>query len=244
MTQENSAKGPASAGVPTPPPNSFSQFSSFTSAPTSQSVTPQPARPAFSPPPAKTAAEDPFAALGSLGSLKALPAAPATAANDDDEWSFSSALPPEAPPALPREHRALVSNTSLKIDMIARRTVDTAPSISLVFSFTNNTAQPVSELHFQLAVTKVHPSSEQLGKRPCTSIRLTGLQGYELQLNPQSGRTLAPKQSAGVTQSISVFHTKNKAEKVQSIKLRWRMAYKVGAELKTEMGEIPEFSLA
>jgi hypothetical protein len=79
---------------------------------------------------------------------------PATA-NDDDEWSFSSALPPETTPQVPREHKALVSNTSLKVDMVANRTVDTDPLLNLLFAFTNNTAQPISELHFQLAVTKV-----------------------------------------------------------------------------------------
>ncbi len=46
-----------------------------------------------------------------------------------------------------------------------------------------------------------------------------------------------------MTQAIEVFHAGNKAKKVEGIKLRWRIAYKVGAEVKTEMGEIPEFSL-
>jgi hypothetical protein len=43
---------------------------------------------------------------------------------------------------------------------------------------------------------------------------------------------------------MNVFRTTNKAEKVQSIKLRWRVSYRVGGELRNEMGEIPEFSLA
>jgi hypothetical protein len=55
---------------------------------------------------------------------------------------------------------------------------------------------------------------------------------------------LEPKQSRGVTQSIEVWHAGDKSKKVESIKLRWRAAYKVGAELKTEMGEIAEFGLA
>ncbi|SPQ24668.1 c20686a7-a84c-403d-83a5-f6f780e231a6 [Thermothielavioides terrestris] len=145
----------------------------------------------------------------------------AAAANDDDEWNFSSALPPETP-QLPKEHKAVVNNTSLKIDMIANRTVDTDPSISLLFAFTNNTAQPISELHFQLAVTR----------------------GYELQLKPQSGRTLEPKQSRGITQSINVYHAGNKTRKVEAIKLRWKVSYKVGGDLRQEMGEIAEFSVA
>jgi hypothetical protein len=31
---------------------------------------------------------------------------------------------------------------------------------------------------------------------------------------------------------------------VEAIKLRWRVSYKVGSELKQEMGEIPEFTVA
>lgn len=73
---------------------------------------------------------------------------------------------------------------------------------------------------------------------------LTTTQGYESQLKPQTGRSLEPKQSRGITQSIEVWHAGDKTKKVDSIKLRWRVAYKLGGEVKTEMGEIPEFSLA
>lgn len=85
-----------------------------------------------------------------------MPAQAATG-NDDDEWSFSSALPPEATPAQPKEHRAVVSNTALKVDMVAVRSLSNGPSpaISMQFAFSNNTAQPITEVHFQLAVTKV-----------------------------------------------------------------------------------------
>lgn len=164
----------------------------------------------------------------------------AAAANDDDEWNFSSALPPEAP-QLPREHKTVVANTGLKIDMIANRNVDTDPSLSLLFAFSNNTAQPLSELHFQLAVTKVSGPGILL-LLICGTHNVC--QGYELQLKPQSGRTLEPKQSRGVTQAIKVWQAGNKDKKVEAIKLRWRVAYKVGGEVKQEMGEIPEFSVA
>ncbi|KAM7207970.1 VHS domain containing protein [Naviculisporaceae sp. PSN 640] len=223
VTQNNSAKGNVSSNVPAAAPASFSQFASFTSPPASQSTTPQPMRAAFSPP-SKPASADPFAALGAQSFSKPVSPAPATlvATNDDDEWSFSSALPPEAAtPALPREHRAVVSNNGLKIEMVADRG-SSDPSIHLLFTFSNNTASPVSELHFMLAVTK----------------------GYELQLQPQSGRNLEPKQSRGVTQSINVWHAGNKTKKVEAIKLRWRVAYKVAGELRNEVGEIPEFSIA
>jgi hypothetical protein len=156
VTQGSTAKG-QQAPASTPSPAPFSSFSSFTSAPGSHSASPQPSqRSAFSPP-SQSTASDPFAALSSLSSKPATPAQPAAVTNEDDEWNFSSALPPEAP-QLPREHRAVVSNTGLKIDMAATRPSSTDPFINLLFAFTNNTAQPISELHFQLAVTKVsHP---------------------------------------------------------------------------------------
>ncbi|EGO55397.1 hypothetical protein NEUTE1DRAFT_131168 [Neurospora tetrasperma FGSC 2508] len=225
-TQNSTARGPS----PQPGPSSFNNFNSFASPVASQSSTPKP--PAYTasafPAPAasSTASNDPFAALASLSSSSTPAPAPAPAAtgNDDDEWSFSSALPPEATPAQPKEHRAVVSNTALKVDMVAVRSLSNGPSpaISMQFAFSNNTAQPITEVHFQLAVTK----------------------GYELQLQPQTGRTLAPKQSRGITQSVNVWYTADKTRKVESVKLRWRVSYKVGAEAKAEMGEIPEFSVA
>ncbi|KAJ4292928.1 ARF-binding protein [Collariella sp. IMI 366227] len=219
VTQGNSAKGQVPQSTSSAP---FSHFSSFTSAPGSQTGTPKPSqRSAFSPPTQSPAPTDPFADLAALSPKPATPAQPAAVSNDDDEWNFSSALPPEAP-QLPKEHKAVVSNTNLRVDMLAKRMVDTDPSIGLVFSFTNNTGQQISELHFQLAVTK----------------------GYELQLKPQTGRTLEPKQSRGVTQSINVWRAGARNQKVEAIKLRWRVSYKVNGDVKMEMGEISEFSVA
>lgn len=154
LTEDNSAKGPMSTS--TPPP-AFSAFSAFNSGPsTSKNNTPQPnyQQSAFAPPAAPAA--DPFAALTSpkLPSSSTVTAQPAQQSNDDDEWNFASALPTETP-ALPREHRALVSNNSLKIDLLANRTTGVSNSINLLFAFSNNTAQPIAEVHFQLAVTKV-----------------------------------------------------------------------------------------
>jgi hypothetical protein len=94
---------------------------------------------------------------GNINSQRASPAPPqqkpAAASNDDDEWSFSSALPPE--PSKPKEHQATVSSTNVKIEMIARRAPGNENAINIIFAFSNNVPQPVSELHFQLAVTKV-----------------------------------------------------------------------------------------
>ena len=69
-------------------------------------------------------------------------------------------------------------------------------------------------------------------------------QGFELQLQPQSGRNLLPKQKNGVKQMVNIWNAGNRNVKVESVKLRWRATYKVGAENKSEMGEIPEFSIA
>jgi ADP-ribosylation factor-binding protein GGA len=160
MTQDNSARGQVS--TPTPPP--FSQFASF-SQPVSQSTTPQPPLQQQPAPPSQPAS-DPFAMLGagSITSQRASPAPPqrqpAAASNDDDEWSFSSALPPE--PSKPKEHQATVSNTNVKVEMVARRAPGNENAINIIFAFSNNVPQPISELHFQLAVTKVSISILQL----------------------------------------------------------------------------------
>ncbi|GAW17180.1 hypothetical protein ANO14919_066330 [Xylariales sp. No.14919] len=222
LTQNSTAKGPSP--TPTPPP--FSPYSGFASKPSaSQSTTPQPALgqySAFSQPPPK--ASDPFAALGSSQfSSKPVTPQPPAAATDDDEWSFSSALPPEAPaPSLPREHQAVVSNSLLRINMKAARPGQLPNALGLLFSFSNTSPQPISDLHFQLAVTK----------------------GFELKLQPQTGRILQPHQDNGVTQVIHVWHAGDTTRKVDSARLRWRVSYKLGPEVKAETGEIPEFSIA
>ena len=43
---------------------------------------------------------------------------------------------------------------------------------------------------------------------------------------------------------MQVAHAGDAGKKVESIKLRWRVAYTLGSEAKTEMGEIPEFAIA
>lgn len=158
MTQDNSASGTVSS----PPP--FSQFASFTSPNQSQSGTPQPPAASAFKAPQQTGPlpSDPFAALGaSTLTPQKSPApassafqAPALTSNEDDEWSFSSALPAETP-SVPREHRAVVSNAGVKIELVANRIPSNPSPLNLMFAFSNNTTQPISELHYQLAVTKV-----------------------------------------------------------------------------------------
>ncbi|KAG6100221.1 hypothetical protein E4U30_005169 [Claviceps sp. LM220 group G6] len=220
VTQDNTAGGSMLDQNRTA---SFSQFASFTSPLPSQSGTPQPSlQQQPKPSPATQASADPFAALASASTPTSFQQTTVASANDDDEWNFSSALPP-AVSNKPKEHKGTINQSLLRTDYLAGRATGASNSIHMTFAFSNNSAQPVTELHFQLAVTK----------------------GYELQLKPQTGRDLAPKQSRGITQQVDVWHAGSRTQKVESVKLRWRATYKVGGtEQKAETGEIPEFSIA
>ncbi|KAI0016336.1 VHS-domain-containing protein [Xylariomycetidae sp. FL0641] len=234
MAQSTTGMGPA----PTMNTQSSDPFAGFPSQPASQSNTPKPLQnqtSVFSQPPPQQAAappSDPFAALASphFSSRSATPkpaaappaaAAPAAAtSNDDDEWSFYSA--PPAAPALPKEHSATVKDGPLQIKMKAGRSQQAGNAITFMFSFSNMTPQPIDDIGFQLAVTK----------------------GYELQLQSPSARSLQPNQQQGIMQAMQVWHANDRSRKVDSIKLRWRVTYSLGGEVKNEMGEIPEFAIA
>jgi hypothetical protein len=111
---------------------------------------------------------DPFAALASpvrqstpqqsqphsifdFGNLASAQAAAPPAATDDDEWAFSSALPE----GLPAENTIIVSWTSLSILLHAAREPQTPAVITMSISFSSKTDQPITELTFMAAVTKV-----------------------------------------------------------------------------------------
>ncbi|KAJ3472752.1 hypothetical protein NLG97_g10742 [Lecanicillium saksenae] len=193
---------------------------SFASPPASQSTTPKPAAPAVAAPPPAT---DPFAAFMSQSAGKQ------PAAAEDDEWNFSSALPESSPQQLPKEHRGTIADGSIRAEFLANRATASSPAIDMLFSFSNNTAQPHFRAPFPARRDKANEDT----------------QGYELKLKPQTGRDLAPKQSKGVTQQVAIHHAAGAAaQKVASAKLRWRAAYKVGGEQKAETGEIAEFSIA
>ncbi|ROT42744.1 ADP-ribosylation factor-binding protein GGA2 [Sodiomyces alkalinus F11] len=224
VTENNSASGFL---PPKPSSASFSAFSSFTSPSASQSGTPQPqASSAFRSPQPQPPAADPFAALASIGtpSQSTTPAPQAAATNDDDEWNFASALPTptQAPPSAPREHRATVFNGDIKVDLLAKRSAPTNSAVDLLFSFSNNTAQSIQQVHFQVAVVKA----------------------YVLKLQPQSGVVLEPKQSRGITQAMEAYHAGDKGRRVETVKLRFRLDYVIGGKPKNEMGLIAEFSIA
>ncbi|OAA59838.1 VHS subgroup [Niveomyces insectorum RCEF 264] len=224
-----------------------SLFAPFSSAP-SQSSTPQPhhqspsSSSAFAPPKAAAPTSDPFAALASPKFRSSASVSPAPAASspptgaaaapssstpetagDDEEWSFSSALPPDPPAAaLPTEHRAVAGHGPVTIELRAFRSAEAPAAIRFALAFSNNAAQPVAELHFQAAVTR----------------------GFELRLQPQSGRTLAPHTARGIQQTMEVSHAQDKSLKVTALKLRWRLAYRLGGQTRTDTGEVPEFELA
>lgn len=41
-----------------------------------------------------------------------------------------------------------------------------------------------------------------------------------------------------------MWRSGDKSQKVEKIKLRWRVSYKLNGEVKNEMGEVPEFSIS
>jgi ADP-ribosylation factor-binding protein GGA len=126
-------------------------------------------------------AQDPFAALASpvrqstpqqtqpshsifdFGKPAGAPA-PAAALADDDEWAFSSALPE----GLPSENTITVNETALAISLHATREATTPAIITLSLSFSSKTDQPISDLEFAVAVTKV-------GTTPISSLNLSNL---------------------------------------------------------------------
>jgi ADP-ribosylation factor-binding protein GGA len=81
-------------------------------------------------------------------------------ANDSEEWTFSSALPEAS--ALPMTNEMIVSNSSINVRLSITRQSNAESSITMLARFSNNTAQVVSELTFQVAVTKVGSDSETL----------------------------------------------------------------------------------
>lgn len=91
--------------------------------------------------------------LDLMGSEPAPPANSRTKAREEDEWNFASSLPESN--ALPSMNRVQVLNSTLRIEFMARRHPQQTQQIHLVALFSNGSNQPLSELHFQVAVEKV-----------------------------------------------------------------------------------------
>ncbi|EEQ87885.1 hypothetical protein RJZ56_003856 [Blastomyces dermatitidis] len=154
--------------------------------------------------------------LGQGMSQRATPPTAPTATAGDDEWTFASALPENN---LPSTSKVQVLKSSIGIDFAACRNAGDQ-KIHVVVSFSNNTSQPISDLHFQVAIEKA----------------------YNLQLTPQSGRNIAPLQQNGVRLEMHLngipFGNGN------LVKLRYKVSYKLGTEEKEEQGRVPPLGIA
>ncbi|KAL4860922.1 hypothetical protein BDV12DRAFT_208654 [Aspergillus spectabilis] len=197
---------------------------------------PQPPNVTATPPPP---AADPFASLVSasprhpsplLSSSSASPRPPASSSlldlggaeskskAEDDEWDFASSLPQSS--SLPSTNRVQVLNSLLKVEFIARRHSQQQRQVHIVASFSNATNQAINDLHFQVAVEKA----------------------YTLHLRPQSGRDIAPLQNNGVQQEMLIDGID--LGKGNSVKIRFRVSYRLNNETKEEQGMVPALGIA
>ncbi|SZF03518.1 unnamed protein product [Blumeria hordei] len=135
---------------------------------------------------------------------------------DDEEWAFSSALP-EGPPS---SATIQISQKTLGISLHATRLSSSPGEITMSLSFSNTGNEVISELTFMAAVTK----------------------GYQLKLQPQSGRQLKPYERDGVTQVIKLLGVEH--GKGDAVRLRWKTSYTIGSRPVSEQGEIASLGIA
>lgn len=179
-TEHSTARGPTPTRSPAPAlapapavKPDYSAFSGFgSSQPTSKPATPQPSllqqQEAIDSgkPLARAVASDPFAALATPAreatpqqaqpsmfdfGTRQSPAPAAAPGTDDDEWAFSSALPEGLPPSNTIE----INNSSLNISLHATREPQNPSIITIALAFSSRSDEPISELTFMAAVTKV-----------------------------------------------------------------------------------------
>ncbi|CAG7957928.1 unnamed protein product [Penicillium olsonii] len=199
---------PPAQSTATPPPTD--PFASLVSASPRASSSP------FQPPQSRPAPSS-SSLLDLAGPPAPVPQAQAAPA-EDDEWDFASSLP--ASNALPSTNKIQVLNSQLRVDFAARRVPNQPRQIHVVAIFSNNTTQPIGELHFQVAVEK----------------------SYTLQLRPQSGRDVAPQQQNGVQQEMLMDGID--VGKGNSVKIRFKVSYKLGSEAREEQGMVPPLGIA
>jgi hypothetical protein len=113
-----------------------------------------------------------------------------------------------------------VLSSSLKVEFVARRHPQQQRQIHIVARFSNGTSQALNDLHFQVAVEKA----------------------YTLHLRPQSGREIAPLQTNGVQQEMLIDGID--LGKGNSVKIRFRVSYRIGNESKEEQGMVPALGIA
>ena len=135
--------------------------------------------------------------------------------NADDEWTFTSALPPSTPAT----SDLTVLNTSLNIHFHVSRPPNGGNVILIQSSISNNTPEPITELTFQAAVSK----------------------GTTLKMEPQSSRKIDPNTRAGVTQVIRLFGVEQ--GKGGQVKVRWKVGFMIGGVAREEMGEVANLGI-
>lgn len=73
--------------------------------------------------------------------------------SSEEEWTFASSLPDQA--NLPPVNEVMVTNTAVNVVFAVSRPAGDDSSITMVVRSSNNTAQPIAEFTFQIAVPKV-----------------------------------------------------------------------------------------
>lgn len=68
------------------------------------------------------------------------------------------------------------------------------------------------------------------------------MQAYTLQLQPQSGRTLAPRQQRGIEQRMQLLGVER--GRGDAVKMRWKCSYRLAGEVREEQGEIGSLGVA
>ncbi|KAL1971494.1 hypothetical protein VTN31DRAFT_2115 [Thermomyces dupontii] len=208
---------PQQRSSPAPPADPFASLVSGSSRASSpfhaapQSSTPQPK---VSPP---TSTLLDVGGAASSTSAQASTTTTTKESDGDEEWSFTSSLPENT---LPSTHQVRVLSSSLTIDFASRRSVTNERQIQIVALFSNATGQPLTELHFQVAVEKA----------------------YTLQLRPQSGRDIPPLQQNGIRQDMAIDGVP--PGKGNSIKIRFKVSYRIGGVLKEDQGMVPPLGIS
>lgn len=146
LNQTQGTGQPASSQTVSAAPPS-DPFASLVSAEKSRVATPSSTGAAQNPPSSS------LLDLGGLDQRASAPSSTTKTTGEDGEWSFTSALPESS--GLPNLSQVQVLNSALRVEFVSRRVSGNAQQIYVVALFSNATNQPLSELHFQVAVEKV-----------------------------------------------------------------------------------------
>lgn len=227
----------------------YDAFASLSSAmPRSKPATPTPGQ--QRPTQSQSASIDPFAALVSSGSRPGTPSsqqngsratsgafkpsgmgnvtaptipAPSAPTAAEDDWDFVSSPPAQEPALPPKSNFTAHESGKLKVTFECMRQTNISQSIPPIYAratFTNQTSTPISGLNFQVAVEKA----------------------YSLQLQPQSGKDLAPQQANGITQNMLVQNVPQ--GKGTSVRIRFKASYLLGGAPQEEQGMISSLQIA